>query len=57
MAQIAFAEIGAAVGTRLLPAGLNVAGRAISGAAIGRAAGAMAGRDLSNYLALSLIHI
>lgn len=51
MAQIAFAEIGAVVGTRLLPAGLNVAGRAISGAAIGRAAGAMAGRALSNYLA------
>lgn len=51
MAQIAFAEIGAAVGTRLLPAGLNMAGRAISGAAIGRAAGAMAGRALSNYLA------
>ena len=51
MAQIAFAEIGAAVGTRLLPAGLNVAGRAISGAAIGRAAGAMAGRALSHYLA------
>lgn len=51
MAQIAFAEIGTAVGTRLLPAGLNVAGRAISGAAIGRAAGAMAGRALSNYLA------
>lgn len=51
MAQIAFAEIGAAVGTRLLPAGLNVAGRAITGAAIGRAAGAMAGRALSNYLA------
>ena len=50
MAQIAFAEIGAAVGTRLLPAGLNVAGRAISGAAIGRAAGAMAGRALSHYL-------
>lgn len=51
MAQIAFAEIGAAVGTRLLPAGLNLAGRAISGAAIGRAAGAMAGRAFSNYLA------
>ncbi|MBY9067293.1 glycoside hydrolase/phage tail family protein [Hyphomonas sp. WL0036] len=51
MAQIAFAEIGAAVGARLLPAGLNVAGRAITGAAIGRAAGAMAGRALGNYLA------
>lgn len=51
MAQIAFAEIGAAVGTRLLPAGLNVLGRTVTGAAIGRAAGAMAGRALSNYLA------
>ena len=51
MAQIAFAEIGAAVGTRLLPAGLNVLGRTVSGAAIGRAAGAMAGRALTNYLA------
>ncbi|OZB14438.1 MAG: hypothetical protein B7X53_13810 [Hyphomonas sp. 34-62-18] len=51
MAQIAFAEIGAAVGSRLLPAGLNLAGRAISGAAIGRAAGALAGRALDQYLA------
>lgn len=51
MAQVVFSQVGAAVGSRLLPAGLNALGRAISGAAIGRAAGAMAGRALDQYLA------
>lgn len=51
MAQVVFSQVGAAVGSRLLPAGLNVLGRAVSGAAIGRAAGALAGRALDQYLA------
>lgn len=54
MAQIAFSQVGAAVGSRLLPAGLNVLGRTVSGAAIGRAVGAMAGRALDQYLAGSM---
>lgn len=51
MAQIVFSQIGAAVGARLLPAGLGVLGWAVSGAAIGRAAGALAGGALDRYLA------
>ena len=51
MAQIVFSQIGAAVGARLLPAGLSVLGWAVSGAAIGRAAGALAGGALDRYQA------
>lgn len=50
MAQIVFSEVGAAVGARLLPSGIGFLGRQLSGAALGRAAGAMAGRALANYL-------
>jgi GTA TIM-barrel-like domain/Putative phage tail protein len=46
MAQILFTEVGAALGQRILPAGLNIFGNAISGGALGRAAGAVAGRAL-----------
>ena len=51
MAQIVFSQVGAALGARLLPAGLSVLGRTIGGAAIGRAAGALAGGALDRYLA------
>ncbi|MFN3313086.1 MAG: glycoside hydrolase/phage tail family protein [Hyphomonas sp.] len=51
MAQIVLTEIGAAAGQRLLPSGISLLGRQITGPAIGRAAGAMAGRALGRYLA------
>ena len=51
MAQIVFAEIGAAVGQTVLPEGLKVLGQQITGAAIGRTVGSWAGRALDNALA------
>lgn len=46
MAQIILTEAGAALGQRLLPAGLSVLGQMVSGAAIGGAFGAAAGRAI-----------
>lgn len=51
MAQIVFSQIGSAIGQRLLPHGLALLGRTLSGAAIGRAAGSLAGRVIDGYFA------
>ncbi|MFN7055837.1 glycoside hydrolase TIM-barrel-like domain-containing protein [Hyphomonas sp.] len=51
MAEIILTEIGAAIGQRLLPTGVTLLGRTISGAAIGRAAGSLAAGALNRYLA------
>ena len=50
MAQIVFAEIGAAVGRAALPQGLTLLGQQVAGAAIGRAVGSFAGNALSMAL-------
>lgn len=51
MAQIVFSQVGAALGQRLLPQGLSLLGRTISGAALGRAAGSIAGQLVDGYFA------
>ena len=50
MAQIVLSQVGAAVGSRLLPQGISLLGRTIGGAAIGRAVGAFAGRAIDGAL-------
>ena len=51
MAELVFSEVGAAVGSAVLPEGLSVLGREISGAALGRSLGSLAGRAVDNALA------
>ncbi len=51
MAQIVLSEAGAALGRRLLPQGLTWLGRTLTGAAIGRAAGSLAGGAIDGYFA------
>lgn len=46
MAQIALSQAGAALGSRLLPGGLSVLGRTITGATIGRTLGSLAGQAI-----------
>ncbi len=50
MAQIVLAEVGAAVGARLLPQGISVLGQQIAGQAIGRAVGTLAGGAIDRAL-------
>ena len=50
MAQIVLSEVGAAVGSRFLPAGLQVFGRQIAGATIGRTIGSVAGRAIDEAI-------
>ncbi len=54
MAQIIFSEAGAALGRRLLPKGLSLLGRHISGAALGRAVGRLAGQAIDAHFAGTL---
>ncbi|MEQ9507074.1 MAG: glycoside hydrolase/phage tail family protein [Hyphomonas sp.] len=51
MAQIILSEAGAALGRTLLPQGLSVLGRSLTGAALGRAAGGLAGQVIDGYFA------
>ncbi|WOR13742.1 glycoside hydrolase/phage tail family protein [Hyphomonas sp. FCG-A18] len=51
MAEIALTQAGAALGSTLLPNGLSILGQTISGAAIGRFAGSLAGRAIDASLA------
>jgi GTA TIM-barrel-like domain/Putative phage tail protein len=51
MAQIVLAEAGAALGRQLLPQGLKLLGAHVAGAAIGRAAGSLAGSLIDARLA------
>jgi hypothetical protein len=51
MAQIVLAQAGAALGRHLLPQGVALLGRQITGAAIGRAAGSLAGSLIDARLA------
>lgn len=50
MATLAFAAIGSAVGSSLLPAGISVLGTTVSGAAIGSQIGALAGSFVDEAL-------
>lgn len=50
MATLAFTAVGAAAGSTFLPGGLTFLGATISGAAIGQAAGALAGRYVDQAL-------
>ena len=50
MATLAFAAVGSAVGSSLLPGGISVLGTAISGAAIGTQVGALAGSFVDQAL-------
>ncbi|MBK8200048.1 MAG: glycoside hydrolase/phage tail family protein [Acidobacteria bacterium] len=51
MAQIILSQAGAAIGQRLLPQGVALLGRTITGAAIGRAVGSLAGQAIDGYFA------
>ena len=51
MAQIVFSQAGAALGRRLLPQGLSMLGRSITGAALGRGAGSAIGGAIDAYFA------
>lgn len=51
MAQIILSQAGAAIGSALLPQGIGLLGRTISGAAIGRAAGTLIGRQIDSHFA------
>ncbi len=51
MAQIILSQAGAAIGKALLPQGLSLLGRTVSGAAIGRTAGALVGGQIDSYFA------
>jgi hypothetical protein len=48
MAQLVLSQVGAAIGARVLPQGLSVLGARLSGAAIGRTLGSLAGSALGN---------
>ena len=50
MAEIVLSRVGAALGQRLLPQGVQVFGSQIAGAAIGRAVGSVAGRAIDQSL-------
>ncbi len=50
MATLAFAAVGSAIGSSLLPGGISVLGTAISGAAIGTQVGALAGSFVDQAL-------
>ena len=51
MGQIILSEAGAAIGSQFLPGGIDIFGQNISGEALGRAAGSIAGRSIDNALA------
>ncbi len=51
MAQIVFSSVGQAVGQQVLPQGLNLLGRQLSGAAIGTSLGNLAGQAVGAYFA------
>ena len=51
MGQIIFSEVGAVLGRQFLGAGFSLAGRQISGALIGRTAGALLGRAIDTHFA------
>ena len=50
MATLALTAVGGAAGSALLPAGVSFLGASVSGAAIGQAAGALAGQLIDNAL-------
>ena len=51
MAQIVFSSVGQAIGQQALPQGLTLLGRQLSGAAIGKSLGNLAGRAVGAYFA------
>ena len=51
MAQIVFSSVGQAIGQQALPQGLTLLGRQLSGAAIGKSLGNLAGRAVGSYFA------
>ncbi|MEM0984634.1 MAG: glycoside hydrolase/phage tail family protein [Pseudomonadota bacterium] len=50
MAQIVLSEVGAVVGSHVLPGGVSILGQQIAGQAIGRALGSVAGRAIDTAL-------
>src|SRR3990167_3376941 len=51
MAQVVLSQVGSVLGQRILPQGLTLLGRTLTGAAIGRAAGSALGSAVDAYFA------